>query len=196
MKESRFHLGRLHQFLSRQFPDRVIADETNFPDARLVALVDSEDQINAPIGKVDEPVGDLDDVVGRSSCKLLSGDRGRPCGGFVEDRVVLRLNFELELIMAQSVAALEGDVVDDQVALGDSGRMTFVDDLRRNLCKHARRRNVGDCAVHARLVDSREIAANGGQRRRAWRPLRTILSANGPGAVCGGPPALCDKKDS
>ena len=82
-------------------------------------------------------------------------------GLFVEDRVVLRLHFELELIMAQLVAALEGDVVDDEVALGDGDDDLVVYDLRRNLFEHARRRKVGDGAVHTRLVGSRKIAANG-----------------------------------
>jgi hypothetical protein len=157
------HLARLHQPMEAIGRNGVIADEFDFADAGLVALFDGEDQIDASVGQLHQAIADLhgaetDFLIGT----LDAVDVGVGLR-LVEAGARLRLDFDRELVALELVAALERHAIDDLRALDDGDDHLTADDLRAHLGEHARRRQVRDGAIDARLVRAGEIGAN---RRR------------------------------
>ncbi len=157
------HLGRLHQPVQAIGRNGVVADEFDFAHAGLVAFVDLEDEIDAPVGQLHQAIADLRGA----AADLLIGvpDAIDVALGLrvVEAGARLGLDFDRELVALERFVALERHAIDDLRALDDSDDHLAADDLRAHLGKHAGRRQVRDGAIDARLVRAGEIGTNRGR---------------------------------
>ncbi len=113
------HRARLHQVAQTVAGDGVVADEADVTNAGLPMFVNREDKIDASIGKLNEPLGDLGFVV----AVFLVGVLDAADVGLAERLAVghagLRLDLDLELVLGDLAVALEGDAIDDLLAGGE-----------------------------------------------------------------------------
>ena len=166
--------------------DGVVADEADLADAGLPVFVNGEDEIDASVGKLDKPLGDLGLVV----AVFLVGFLDAADVGVAERLVVgdagLRLDLDLELLLGDLAVALEGDAIDDLLAGGERHHDAAVFRPGADRGIDPRRLQVVHAALDGGRVRSGEIGLETGrsdagvpldhdllrESRRRWTPIR------------------------
>ena len=139
----------------------VVADEANGANARLLALVDGENEVDAPVGQLDEPLCHGRFIAAIFLVGLLdAGDialRRRLVVGLAR----LGLHFDFKLVLGDLAVALECDAIDDLSAAAERHDDFAVDELGADRGINAGRFQVFDAALDRGRIRPGEIRLEG-----------------------------------
>ena len=160
-RQDRKHRAGLHQVAQTVVRHRMVADEADFANSGLLALVDGEDEVDAAVGQLHQPLGHR----GRIAAVLLVGLLDAADVGLrrrlVIGRVRLRLHFDFELVLLDVPVALEDDAIDDLRALAERDDDLAVDHPGADRGIDAGRLEVVDAALDGGRVRPGEVGLDG-----------------------------------
>ncbi len=93
----------------------MIADEDDGFDAGLLAFGDMEDDVDAAVRKIDDPVGHFGGCIARAAVDILDSLHVGIDGHLAERTMRLRLDLGLQLIRFDLAVSLEENAIDDVV---------------------------------------------------------------------------------
>ena len=135
----------------------MVADEADLADAGLFAFVDGEDEIDAPVRQLNQPLGHARFVAAVFLVGVLDSADVALGGRLVVGGVRLRLHLDFELLRLDLLVALERDAIDDLLASASVTTILPFSTVGADLRIEPGRLQVVDAALDRRRIGPGEI---------------------------------------